>query len=208
MINLVIFDMDGLMFDTETLSFKMWHQIFDKYSLKKDDNFFLILRGRNESDCVKLFNQEYQVNIDFRKLKKEKNDLVYDYIIKNGVPIKKGLIKLLDYLKKNNIKIGLATSNKKEIAIKYLKLANVYNYFNYFVFGEDVVASKPDPEIFEKCRLKAQVKQNETLVLEDSKAGVDAALSAGLNVYWIPDGIEFSTKALRLNNLEEVIERI
>ncbi len=209
MISLVIFDMDGLMFDTENLSTKMWYKVFQNHSIEPNEEFFLSLRGRNEEACVKLFKDFYSnLDIDFRKLKKEKNDLIYNEIISSGVPVKEGLYELLDYLRERNIKIGLATSSSDAIAKKYLSLANVLNYFDYLVFGNEVKNSKPDPEIFLKVSTKANIKPEDSLVLEDSKAGITAAQNGGFNVYWIPDGVYFETNALRLSNLKEVIKRI
>lgn len=209
MISLVIFDMDGLMFDTENLSYKMWHKVFEYHSIKPNEEFFLKLRGRNETACVELFKEEYSnLQIDFRQLKKEKNELVYNEIIEHGVPVKEGLYELLDYLKKRNIKIGLATSSTDTIAKKYLSLANVSKYFDYMVFGNEVKNSKPDPEIFLRVSNKANVNPSDSLVLEDSEAGVKAAERGGFNVYWIPDKVIFNTKAVRLSNLKDVIKRI
>ncbi len=209
MISLVIFDMDGLMFDTEKLSYKMWEKIFIKYNIKPNPKFFLKLRGRNEEACVKLFKDEYKdLDIDFKKIKKEKNELVYNEILEHGVPVKEGLYELLDYLKENNIKIGLATSSNETIAKKYLSLANVINYFDYMTFGNEVQNSKPDPEIFLSVSSKANIKPCNSLVLEDSEAGIKAAVAGKFNVYWIPDGVYFETNAVKLSNLKEVIEKI
>lgn len=209
MTKLVIFDMDGLMFDTETLSYKMWCFLFNKYNLPIKHDFLLELRGLNLDACVKLFKENYQDStLDFKALKKEKNELVYKYIISNGVPVKDGLFELLDYLKKKNIKIGLATSSSKDVAQDYLKFAKVDTYFDYLVFGDEVSKSKPDPEIFLKVSNKAKIEPFDALVLEDSKAGVEAAISGKFNVFWIPDGVYFETKALKLSNLKEVIEKI
>lgn len=72
MISLVIFDMDGLMFDTENLSQKMWEKVFKSHNIEPNEKFFKKLRGLNEAACVKLFNEEYNLDIDFKELKKEK----------------------------------------------------------------------------------------------------------------------------------------
>lgn len=208
MISLVIFDMDGLMFDTENLSQKMWKKVFKCHNIEPNLMFFKKLRGLNEAACVELFNDEYNLDIDFKELKKEKNDLVYNEIIKHGVPVKEGLYELLEYLKEKNIKIGLATSTSKEIATTYLSLAKVIDYFDYAVFGNEVKKSKPDPEIFLSVSSKANIKPSDSLVLEDSLAGIKAAQAGKFNVFWIPDGVYFDTKCQRLSNLKEVIKKI
>lgn len=111
-------------------------------------------------------------------------------------------------MKEKNIKIGLATSTNKEIATTYLSLAKVIDYFDYKVFGNEVRKSKPDPEIFLCVSSKANIKPSDSLVLEDSLAGIKAAEAGKFNVFWIPDGVYFDTKCQRLSNLKEVIKKI
>ena len=183
----VIFDMDGLMFDTERLSSKMWHKILTKYSLPINEKFIISIRGLNFKSSKELFYKYYQTDLEFKKIKDEKNQMVFDYIISHGIPVKEGLYELLDFLKKNKIKIALATSSSRAVANKYLELAGIDSYFNDKVFGDEV-----------SC--------DESIVLEDSKNGINAALSAGIRPLWIPDGVYFETKAKRLKSLKEVIK--
>ncbi len=208
MISLVIFDMDGLMFDTENLSQQMWEKVFKRHNIKPNKTFFKKLRGLNEAACTELFNKEYNLDLDFKELKKEKNELVYNEILSFGVPVKEGLYEILKYLKEKKIKIGLATSTNKEIAKTYLSLANVIDYFDYMVFGNEVTKSKPDPEIFLRVSNLANIKPSDSLVLEDSEAGIKAAKAGNFNVFWIPDGLYFNTNAQKLSNLKEVIKKI
>ena len=126
----VIFDMDGLMFDTERLSSKMWHKILTKYSLPINEKFIISIRGLNFKSSKELFYKYYQTDLEFKKIKDEKNQMVFDYIISHGIPVKEGLYELLDFLKKNKIKIALATSSSRAVANKYLELAGIDSYFN------------------------------------------------------------------------------
>lgn len=202
----VIFDMDGLMFDTERLSSKMWHKILTKYSLPINEKFIISIRGLNFKSSKELFYKYYQTDLEFKKIKDEKNQMVFDYIISHGIPVKEGLYELLDFLKKNKNKIALATSSSRAVANKYLELAGIDSYFNAKVFGDEVSKGKPDPEIFLKALAKLQLTCDESIVLEDSKNGINAALSAGIRPLWIPDGVYFETKAKRLKSLKEVIK--
>lgn len=202
----VIFDMDGLMFDTERLSSKMWYKILKKYNLPINEEFIIAIRGLNFESSRKLFYKYYETKLDFKNLKDEKNQMVFDYIISHGIPVKEGLYELLDFLKKNKIKIALATSSSRTVASKYLELAGIDSYFNAKVFGNEVSKGKPDPEIFLKALAKLHLKCEEAIVLEDSENGINAALSANIRPLWIPDGVYFKTEAKRLKSLKEVIK--
>ena len=201
----VIFDMDGLMFDTERLSSKMWHKILTKYSLPINEEFIIAIRGLNFNSSKELFYKCYQTKLDFKSLKEEKNQMVFAYITSHGIPVKEGLYELLDFLKKNKIKIALATSSSRAVANKNLELAGIDSYFNAKVFGDEVSKGKPDPEIFLKALAKLHLTCDESIVLEDSKNGINAALSAGISPLWIPDGVYFETKA---NNLFLIFQKV
>lgn len=204
----VIFDMDGLMFGTERLSSKMWHEILKKYNLPINEEFIITIRGLNFKSSKEMFHKYYQSDIDFKMLKDEKNQMVYDYIMSHGIPVKEGLYELLDFLKNNKIKIALATSSSKLVANKYLELAGINSYFNVKVFGDEVSKGKPDPEIFLKALAKLKLEKEEVVILEDSKNGIKAANNAGIEPFWVPDGIYFETDAKRFKSLKEVIKNI
>lgn len=206
MIKAVIFDMDGLMFDTEMLSLRYWHTVFDIHHIEAIEEFLIKIRGLNKKASAALFKEYYPNENCFSRLREEKDALVQKYIKENGVPIKEGLIELLEYLKGNGYKIVLATSTENKVAVQYLKQANVYQYFTDFCFGDEVICSKPNPEIFLRAAKKVDVNPECCLVLEDSKSGVEAAGLANMNIIWIPDLVLFKTDALKLNNLKEVIE--
>lgn len=204
----VIFDMDGLMFDTERLSSRMWHEILKKYKLPINEEFIIAIRGLNFESSKNIFHKYYQSDIDFKILKDQKNQMVFDYIMSHGIPVKEGLYELLDFLKDNKIKVALATSSSKAVANKYLEHAGVDSYFNAKVFGDEVSKGKPNPEIFLKALDKLRLKKEEVVILEDSENGINAAINAGIEAFWIPDGIYFETSAKEFKSLKEVIKEI
>lgn len=131
----------------------------------------------------------------------------------HGLTKKKGLDNLLKYLKENNIKSCLATSTKREVAIKYLKMANVYDYFDDFTCGVEIENGKPAPDIFLKAASKVKIDIGQSLVLEDSINGLNAGIAAGARVIMVPDTIE-PTDEIRSKvddvkaDLDEVIDWI
>lgn len=207
-IECVIFDMDGVMFDTERLAEKIWLGIFKEYKLLPNKTFMDSIKGRNISDSKKLFEQFYGSNIDFIELKNLRDQRLEYELRCNGVPLKNGLIETLNYLKANNKKIALASSSNKKLIMDNLKDTKLTNYFDYIVSGEDFRQSKPNPEIFLNCSNHFNISVDKCLVIEDSKAGVDAALNAKMQVIWIPDLVlfEVSKDVIKLESLNEIKE--
>lgn len=208
-IDTVIFDMDGLMFDTEHLSKKIWIQLFNKINFPIKEEFFQKITGSNIHDSISYFKECYPSSTySFLELKDIKNNQMIEYVLKNGVPIKQGLFELLDYLKQNDYKILLATSTSKKQALTILEKARVISYFDKMIFGDEITNSKPNPEIFIKVADKLNKKPSQCLVLEDSKNGVNAAYLGGFNCIYIPDTILFNppSKVIKKSNLNEVIQ--
>ena len=207
-IKCVIFDMDGVMFDTERLASQIWLQILDKYHLEPKKEFLDGIKGRNIADSKMIFDSIYGSKIDFLELKELRNKMLERTLRLEGVPIKKGLVECLAFLKNKKKIIAIASSSSKQMILDNLNDTNLVSYFDLIVSGEDFKQSKPNPEIFLNVATHFDLKPNECLVIEDSKAGVEAALNAGMQIIWIPDLVRFevSNKVIELNDLLEVID--
>lgn len=184
---LVIFDMDGLMFDTETVSREAWKIAGKKVNIPVDDELFLQFLGTNSTYITNLLINKFGEDSPYKNLISERNIMADKLIEINGLRIKKGLKELLSYLKSNNIKRAVATSTSRERALKLLTLGGVVNDFDYIICGDEVTKSKPDPEIFLKVAEKLNVPPENCVVLEDSRFGVYAARNAGMNPIMVPD---------------------
>lgn len=207
-IKCVIFDMDGVMFDTERLASQIWLQILDKYHLEPKKEFLDGIKGRNIADSKMIFDSIYGSKIDFLELKELRNKMLERALRLEGVPIKKGLVECLAFLKNKKKVLAIASSSSKQMILDNLNDTNLVSYFDLIVSGEDFKQSKPNPEIFLNVATHFDLKPNECLVIEDSKAGVEAALNAGMQIIWIPDLVRFevSNKVIELNDLLEVID--
>lgn len=186
-IKAVIFDMDGLMLDTEIIAFMSFRDAFKEFGYTLDEPFFETLIGRNIKGTKECILDYYGKDLDFDSILIEINKKTEDYIIKNGVKTKKGLIELLEYLKENDYKMAVATSTNREKATKLLESVGVIDYFQGMVCGDDIVNSKPNPEIFLKAAGELNIHPKECMVLEDSGAGIAAAHAAGMLPINIPD---------------------
>lgn len=108
------------------------------------------------------------------------------YVEKN-VPVKPGLYEILDFLDEYHIKKAVATTTRRELTEERLKRVGVYDRFDYVLCGDEVTNHKPDPEIYLSVLKKMDTDARNTLVLEDSVVGVEAAYRAGIDCIQVPD---------------------
>ena len=208
-----IFDMDGLILDTERIAFKSYKEALKEYGYDFSEAFFLTLVGTNVKLTKELCLNRYGSWFPFDLLHENHNKITEEYIKKNGVPLKEGVNELIDYLKEKDYKIALATSSDREKAEYLLELVKIKDKFDYIICGNDIVNSKPNPEIFLKAAENLKVEPKECVVIEDSKFGVKAAVNAGMKVINVPDmkmpNSEVKSMAFKIfNNLLEVKDYI
>ena len=209
---LVIFDMDGLMFDTEKIAFNAWNIAAEHYGFTFERSLFEKFVGLTNRDILNGMSAEYGEQSpvqDWRAYMKESKFKLIDENLYQPSFKKKGLESLLTVLKANHVKTAVASSSEMEVIIKYLTATNTKEYIDFRVSGDEVVHGKPDPEVFLTACRKANVAPADALVLEDSPAGIRAARSAGIPSFFIPDFVPESEELRGLTtkvfaNLEEV----
>ena len=135
----------------------------------------------------KHYDGDYPIEIAIEKVTNIAMGNMKKEIMTNGLPIKKGLVKLLDYLKKADICCCIASSSPLKIVQTYLQIAGVASYFSGIISGDSVKETKPNPEIFQKALEQFDVAPEDALVLEDSKNGITAAHRANIPSVCIPD---------------------
>lgn len=187
MIKAVIFDMDGLMIDSERVTFEGYQHVLAKENLTMSEEKYKTLLGKPVKAVHDLFKEDYGPQYDVEQIIKD----VHAYIAKRfeteGVPLKPGLVELLKYLKENNYKTIIATSSHRNRVDLIVKQAQIDQYFDDSICGDEVTKGKPNPEVFLKACQKLQVSPQDALVLEDSESGINAAYNAEIKVIGIPD---------------------
>lgn len=179
-IELVIFDMDGVMFDTEKISYRSWKKLGKKYNYNTDDDIFKKTVGLNIKSTRQVYKKHFGANFPFEKMRNEEIKMMKDCILSEGVPVKYGVYELLSCIKNRNLKIALATSALKERAELLLNLSDTKKYFDVITCGDDIINGKPDPEIFLKTAQKLSCEPENCVVMEDSENGIAAAYRAGM----------------------------
>ncbi len=188
-IRAVIFDQDGLMFDTERLSTEAWGiaEAELDMGIHLGEEFLCTIRGMNRADAAKRFAEVFGREADFKTLRERKQEHFMKLLRTRGVPVKKGLKELLGYLRGHGYKIVLATASDREYSLTNLREAGVEGYFGHMVTGDMVRHAKPDPEVFYRAAQAAGEPPCSCLVLEDSLNGVAAGLAGGFHVIMVPD---------------------
>lgn len=209
-IKAVIFDMDGVLVDTERISRWAWDTVGEKWGCRIDETFLSKLRGGNLEQLKSAFLSRYGQEFAFDAMWEEKRSLFLQTLKKEGVPVKKGAVRLLQYLKEKGYGIALATGTARSQTLWNLENTGLEDWFDVMICGDEVTKSKPDPEIFLRAAEGLGVSPKRCLVLEDSLNGISAALSGGFHVVMIPDLTMPDKETVRkvdgvLDDLAEVI---
>ena len=186
-IKAVIFDMDGVLIDTEKISFNSFKKVLSGYNYEMSEAFYLTMIGRNVKSIKELMINEYGEEFPFEEVYEKKVKIAVDTINRDGVIVKPGVHEIIDYLRDNNFKIAVATSTRRERAHYLLEQIGIKDKVNYIICGDQVENSKPDPEIFLKAAKGINIPPENCIVIEDSDAGILAASKAGMMGINVPD---------------------
>ena len=188
-----IFDMDGILLDTESVCRLCWQRAADELGLSGGDEIYQKCVGCNNND-MNVMIQDYfstqrnDFNLDeFNKLA---HDLFYVIEKEDGLKKMKGVDFCLDYLKKQGFILAVASSTRRVNVLRQIADAGISDYFKTFTCGDEVVHSKPDGEIYLKACASLGFKPQECAAIEDSPNGVKSAVAAGLKCIMVPDQIQ------------------
>lgn len=216
MVSGIIFDMDGVLIDSERQSNEGW--LWAAGQLGVDMPMWLIdsFKGAPAELCCKFFDDYYKGVIDYWEAKELRTQHVYKIRETEGIPVKKGVKDIFEYIRNNGLKCAVATSTRRESAEKTLHEIGVWDYLDVVVYGDEVERGKPEPDIFLRAAKAIGVNPSEAVVVEDSINGIKAGYAAGMRVVHIPDTIAIDDDIRKLtymvcddlNGLIDVVESI
>lgn len=206
----VIFDMDGVLFDTERLCLESWRAVARINGLTGVEEVFPKCVGLNEADCRRVVAQDLGEDFDYARFSRQASAWMREYIEKHGLPVMEGAERLLDWLDAQGIPVGLASSTRYESVVRHLERSGLRHYFSQLATGDMVEHSKPRPDIYLLACDRMGVEPGEAYAIEDSPNGIRAASAAGLVPLMVPDMIAPDEEMRRLSreifaSLEEVL---
>lgn len=212
MVKTIIFDMDGVIFNTEDIWKEADINANKIFNLNVDDKLRQSFCGKSELEIKEELKKLYP-NLDVDLYRKNIHEYVHKKIDDGKFDIKAGFVELIHYLKDNDYKIALATSSDKFRIEKLFRLKKLdLNIFDFIVCADDVgKRSKPDPYIFNLVAKHFNIESKNIIVLEDSINGITAAVNGGFIPIMVKDLIEpneycYKNCKLILNDLFEVID--
>lgn len=205
----VVFDMDGLMFDTERIFVQAWDAAGERMGVGKAGYMVLKTIGMSTQAAYGLWTAQFGADFDMDALRAHTRTFLDAYYRTHDIPLKPGLFEALDALKARGLALAVATSTKRAEALGHLDAAGVTGYFDELIFGDMVGRTKPDPEPYRLACQRLGLPPESCLALEDSPSGIRSAHGAGLRVAMIPDLFAPDADILgrlcaRLDSLHEV----
>jgi beta-phosphoglucomutase len=197
----VIFDMDGLVLDTESTYSIAWQQAANAMGYDFSDDFCLSLSGLHYPDIELKLLAYCGAEFNLQTFSRLSGDCWRDHVNVHGINIRHGFNGLLDLLIQQNISYCLATNSRTENALECLELAGIKDVFSTIVTRDHVQRGKPEPDIFLKAAEMLQVNISRCLVIEDSHAGIVAASKAGAISVFIPSIAQVDPLTIELCDL-------
>lgn len=210
-IELCIFDVDGLLLDTERYVWFKGEKIVGKQMGKIiDDDFCRSMIGKKINECEEEIKEKLGKDFSVKEFDKRLYDYYVDAIATDEIPVKDGVFDLLEFLKENHVPCSVGTCTLERYSIPTLEKVGLLKYFDFGVFGDSVSISKPNPEVYIKSMEHFNIKPENCLIFEDSINGAKAAIDSNANLVLVPDlqkpTDEILQKAFKVvNRIDDII---
>lgn len=201
MIKTVIFDFDGVIVDSEQVVRQGWQYAAQNLHLGDVDELFLQCVGTNHLHSEQVLQQQFGSQFSYEEFRNYSRAFFRQYTSEHGLPVKKGVRELLTYLKEQRYGIGLASSSTLQYILNGLRQAELIDYFQVIVSGENLQRCKPEPDIYLMACEKMGVAPAEAYAIEDSYNGIRSASRAGMQPVMVPDLLPATAEMRQLGAL-------
>ncbi len=188
-IKAVIFDMDGLIIDSERVARQAWFQATREWGYDLQEKDYARIVGIKVEDSERVLKEVFGEDFPFKDIRGRRVDLSAEYFRKNGIPVKSGARELIAALVGAGIPRAVATSTRAEVALEKLRKIELLPQFDAVVCGDQVQNGKPAPDIFLAAAKKLNMPPANCAVLEDSMPGIRGAHAAGMYPIMVPDQV-------------------
>ncbi len=203
MLKAVLLDVDGTLFDTERLFMDGWLKAANEKGYPMTPEHTIQFHGRGQQRNGVAFREWFGEDADYWGTRALRQKYVEEHIAKHGVPLKPGLFEFMRFLKRNDLKVVLATGTVRPEAQPRWEKVGLLDFVDASICGDEVTENKPDPEIFLRAAALADTAPKDCIVFEDSDSGLHAAKAAGCFVAMVPD-LDPVTDELRNEIVDEV----
>lgn len=208
MLKAVLFDMDGLIFDTESIYKLSWQYAASEQNLDLSDDFYQQFIGVQDPECERILAEHFQNALDLSRYKQVRDDH-FHRLRSNGIAFKPGFDPLFQDIKRRGLATAIVTSSHLAEVKFNFATSDYLPQFDLVITAEDVERGKPYPDCYQMAHTRLGLAAEECLVLEDSNNGVKAALAAGCPVVMVPDLLppqaEIIDKMTVVESLEQLI---
>ena len=209
--NAVVFDMDGVIFDSERAVMQCWKEVASRHNIPDIEKAIIACTGTTMVRTREIMLNLYGADFPYDEYARESSAIFHSRYDGGRLPMKPGVKELLTFLKERGKKIALASSTRQQVVTDELRDAGIIEYFDRIICGDMVSRSKPAPDIFLKACEELNVSPSDSYAIEDSYNGIRAAHAGGLHPIMVPDLLPAdeemqSLAEIILPNLTSVIE--
>jgi HAD superfamily hydrolase (TIGR01509 family) len=183
----VVFDMDGVIFDSEKAVLDCWVEVARQYGITNIEQVCLDSIGTTAVRTREIVLEAYGNDFPYEEISAKKSRMFHEKYDGGRLPMKEGVVELLTFLRNEGKKIALASSTRREVVTAELRDAHILEYFDEVICGDMVERSKPAPDIFLKACQALHTEPERTYAIEDSYNGIKAAHAGNLRPIMVPD---------------------